>query len=247
MPRFRLTLAIALVAVTLVLPAPNGQAQGTPAQSLPHMGQTGSRRAPRAPVVLVPRSSSAERPATKARYGEPIKLPGRARRQRGEKQALPERGSAGGGSVTSVVISSLAIVLGLFFLVIWLARRALPKSSSVLPTDVLEFLGRSPLANRHHLQLLRLGRRLLLISVSPDSAETLTEITDPDEVNHVASLCRQHAPDSITGSFRQVLHQLGTQRTPRSRRSRRTDDRLDVETVTDPRATATPRHARELT
>lgn len=113
------------------------------------------------------------------------------------------------GNVATVVLSSLAIVLGLFFFVVWLSRRALPKASASLSRDVLEILGRAPLASRHHLQLIRLGRRLLLVSVTPDRAETLTEITDPDEMNHLTSLCRQQQPGSISDSFRQVLHQLG--------------------------------------
>ena len=109
-----------------------------------------------------------------------------------------------------VVASSLAIVLGLFFLVVWLSRRAFPKASASLSTDVLEIIGRCPLAHRHQLQLIRLGRRLLLVSVTPEHAETLTEITDPDEANHLISLCRQQQAGSISDSFRQVLHQLGT-------------------------------------
>jgi flagellar biogenesis protein FliO len=108
-----------------------------------------------------------------------------------------------------VVVSSLAIVLGLFFLVVWLSRRAFPRASASLSTEVLEIVGRSPLAHRHQLQLIRLGRRLLLVSVTPERAETLTEITDPDEVNHLISLCRQQQAGSISDSFRQVLHQLG--------------------------------------
>ena len=110
----------------------------------------------------------------------------------------------------TVVLSSLAIVLGLFFLVVWLARTApFPNRQRFLPTDVLEVLGRSPLASRHHLQLIRLGRRLLLVSVTPERAETLTEITEPDEVNHLARLCRQNQAGSITDSFRQVLRSAG--------------------------------------
>lgn len=112
------------------------------------------------------------------------------------------------GNMATVVLSSLAIVLGLFFFVVWLSRRAFPKASVSLSSDVLELLGRAPLTSRHHLQLMRLGHRLLLVSVTPDHAEALTEITDPDEVNHLTSLCRQQQPGSITDSFRQVLHQL---------------------------------------
>jgi flagellar biogenesis protein FliO len=127
------------------------------------------------------------------------------------------RGAPGGpaeahttSNMAVVVVSSLAIVLGLFFLVVWLSRRAFPKASATLSSDVLEIVGRSPLAHRHQLQLIRLGHRLLLLSVTPDHAETLTEITDPDEVNHLTSLCRQQQTGSVSDSFRQVLHQLGS-------------------------------------
>jgi len=112
------------------------------------------------------------------------------------------------GNMATVVLSSLAIVLGLFFFVVWLSRRAFPKATASLSRDIIEILGRAPLTSRHHLQLIRLGHRLLLVSVTPDHAEALTEITDLDEVNHLTSLCRQQQPGSITDSFRQVLHQL---------------------------------------
>ncbi|MFW6169475.1 MAG: FliO/MopB family protein [Planctomycetota bacterium] len=172
---------------------------------------------PRLPVRFVKRPEPETRPADPSpaatedsRYGQPIKLPA-PEDAPAEGDREPGAGhSTDGGSVTWVVLSSLAIVLGLFFLVVWLARRALPRSAVSLPKDVLEVLGRSPLAARHNLQLIRLGQRLLLVSVTPETAETLAEITDVDEVNHLAGLCRQNQPDSITGSFRQALHQLGS-------------------------------------
>lgn len=111
-------------------------------------------------------------------------------------------------NMAMVVTSSLAIVLGLFFLVLWLSRRGTPKAGQPLPTDALEILGRTPLAARHNLQLIRLGHHLLLVSVSPDTARTLLDITDVDEVNHLIALCRQDQPGSITASFRQVLQQM---------------------------------------
>jgi flagellar biogenesis protein FliO len=80
------------------------------------------------------------------------------------------------------------------------------------------------------LQLIRLGRRLLLVSVTPEHAETLTEITDPDEVNHLTSLCRQQQSGSISDSFREVLHQLGSP----SRAARQVGPGLDELELTPP-------------
>jgi flagellar biogenesis protein FliO len=165
-----------------------------------------SRATARPITVASPQMAQQQQPAR----AEPIPLPPPSGRSAAEpRQSEPHR-----RGVAMIVTSSLAIVLGLFFLVVWLSRRALPKSQSALPTDVLEVLGRTTLATRHHLQLVRLGQRMLLISVSADGARTLAEIADPDEVNHLAALCKQEQPGSISASFRQVLDQLGTQSTP---------------------------------
>ncbi len=105
--------------------------------------------------------------------------------------------------------SSLAIVLGLFFLGIWLLRRGGVSSAGLLPTDVVEVLGRTVLGGRQQLQLIRVGNKLLLVSLTPAGAETLTEITDRDEVDRLASVCRRAHPEGSTASFRRLLDQWG--------------------------------------
>ncbi len=178
----------------------------------------------RLPIRLVKRSEHPKPPGAGAPRGEPIPIPAAGNQNTSDGRKPLERTTSTAGSVTTVVLSSLAIVLGLFFLLVWLARRAFPKASASLPTDVLEVLGRAPMASRHNLQLIRLGRRLLLISVTAEGAKSLTEITDPDEVNHLLGLCRQNQQGSITGTFRQVLHQLGTQQPSRPRSARTPSD-----------------------
>ena len=78
-----------------------------------------------------------------------------------------------------------------------------------MPGEVVEVLGRAPLANRQQIHLLRCGNKLLLVSVTPTGAETLTEITDPMEVDRLAGLCQQAQPGSATAAFRKVLQQFG--------------------------------------
>ena len=137
----------------------------------------------------------------------PLPPPGSSKRTDGSPADKPRGGLA--SAVT--VVSSLAVVLGLFFVLAWAMRRATPRGSTILPTEVVEVLGRAPLAGRQQVHLLRCGTRLLLVSVTPTGAETLTEITDPDEVNRLAGLCRQARPDSATATFRQVFGQLSRQ------------------------------------
>jgi len=96
----------------------------------------------------------------------------------------------------------------LFLVVAWVMRRATPGLGMLLPKEVVEVLGRTPLAGRHQLHLLRCGQKLLLVSASPAGVETLTEITEPLEVDRLSGLCRQARPDSTTAMFRQVFQQF---------------------------------------
>jgi len=105
------------------------------------------------------------------------------------------------------MISGLGIVLAIFLLVAWGLRRANPKAMGVLPQQVVEVLGRAPLAGRQQVYMIRCGAKLVLVSVTPDGAEPLTEITDPFEVDRLAGLCEQSRPTSSTATFRRVLNQ----------------------------------------
>jgi flagellar biogenesis protein FliO len=118
----------------------------------------------------------------------------------------PEAGKKLGGlSSTPTVVGSLALVLGIFFLVVWALRRASPGGLGTLPGEVLEVLGRTPLANRQHVTLLRCGGKLLLVSVGATDTATLTEITDPAEVDRLVDLCHQGRPNGATAALRQVF------------------------------------------
>jgi flagellar protein FliO/FliZ len=124
------------------------------------------------------------------------------------------------------VIGSLAIVLGLFVVLVWCSKRFAPAGAAPLPKEVLELLGRAPLSGRQSMQLVRIGNKLLLVAVSSTGAETLAEITDPLEVEHLAGLCRRGKGESATASFRNVLNQLSGETdleqlaTPRNTRTR---------------------------
>lgn len=181
-------------------------AEGTPA-SLPP------------PSWREPIARPAETPAAAvepARAGPPKPL------SRGPQDSLPlkppSRLAEGGAKTTSglpslvTVAASLLIVLGLFFALVWFLKRGNPKANAILPQEVVEILGRAPLDGRQQLHLLRVGRKLLLVSVTPAGAETLTEITEPLEVDRLAGLCMQARPNSATTAFRQVFQQFSDQR-----------------------------------
>lgn len=110
-----------------------------------------------------------------------------------------------GLSSAMTVAGSLAIVLGVFFLVVWALRRASPNCSAALPAEVFEVLGRAPLANRQQAHLLRCGNKLVLVSVGATDTKTLTEITDAAEVDRLAALCRQPRSGGAAATFRQMF------------------------------------------
>ena len=111
-------------------------------------------------------------------------------------------------SAMVTVGGGLAIVLGLFLVVAWAMRKAAPRGSTLLPKEVFDILGRASLGARQQVQLLRCGNKLLLVSITPAGVETLTEVTDPLEVDRIAGVCQQTNPKSTTAAFRQVFQQL---------------------------------------
>jgi len=121
-------------------------------------------------------------------------------------ETQPEPPSVAGSLTT--IISSLAIVLGLFLCVAWVSRRGWARKKHLLSKDVVEIMGRAPLTARQHLHLIKFANKLLLVAVTPDSAKTLTEITDPDEIVRVRSLCEQEQPVNNIASFQQVFSAL---------------------------------------
>ncbi len=124
-----------------------------------------------------------------------------------------ETNQGGTGSLFGV-ISSLVIVVGLFFMMAWLFRKTMPRAAQALPSEVLETLGRSPLTQRDHMHLIRVGNKLVLVSVSQAGVQPLTEITDPDEVERLSAIASTTQAGSVTETFRDMLTQIGKEPAP---------------------------------
>lgn len=131
----------------------------------------------------------------------------------------------------TTAVGSLGLVVAVFLIFVWATRKAAPRSMTPLPPEVVESLGRTPLAGRQQMHLVRVGTKLILLSVTSTETRTLTEITDAAEVDRLAGLCQQNRPGSITATFRQVLSDAGRaprQRTGRQRSSSRAGERAHV-------------------
>lgn len=107
---------------------------------------------------------------------------------------------------------SLVIVLCLFLMIAWLFRKTQPGAFMRLPTGVVQVMGRTAMAPRQQVYVVRFGNKLLLVSHQPGQTQTLCEITDTDEVNRLSGMCEANQPNSATHSFRDVLKQVASGR-----------------------------------
>lgn len=109
------------------------------------------------------------------------------------------------------VATSLAVVLLVFFGVAALYKKSQPANSiSRLPSDVIQVLGRTHAGPRQSLVVLKFGSKLVLVSQQPGQTETISEITDPEEVERLTKICstRSDSSSASTANFANVLKQV---------------------------------------
>src|SRR5436190_5536575 len=102
------------------------------------------------------------------------------------------------GSDWTTTAFALALVVATIFGAAKFLRPRGSSTSVTLPSDAIDVLGRKALDYRHTLHLVRCGSRLLVLGSSADGLSTLTEITDPAEVEQLAELCRAPEPASVS-------------------------------------------------
>ena len=102
-------------------------------------------------------------------------------------------------------LGSLFFVLTLFGCVAYWIRRGNKESNPQLSEETWQVLGRGNLAAKHDVQLVRLGNRILLLGHSPNTIQTLVEITDPEEVHAMLKCCHAKRPQSSIGFIRKLF------------------------------------------
>lgn len=174
---------------------------------------------------------------------EPAASPTRERLPLGSKgtTAVQTRrdGSAASSSWLSAWLTgpmlSLAAVLGLIAVIAGLMRllgrhragsslRAELGSGGRAPSGLMEVIGRYPMGRGLSLVLLRIERRIVLLSMSTGlrgggNFTTLTEITDPEEVASILAHAQDAAGTSMAARFQNLLEQ--------------SDDRLNEPAIRD--------------
>ncbi|MEX2308477.1 MAG: flagellar biosynthetic protein FliO [Pirellulales bacterium] len=184
------------------------------AHAAPKIDLAGAPALPQAPAAVASESDNRRLPQPKGNslgLGA-LNVGGPAKREAATSRRLVDFGVPFESIYT--IVCALAIVIGAFLLFAWLMRRGGKNSTAALPPDVVSVLGRVPLATRQFAELLRVGNKLVLVSLTADGAETLTEVTDPMEVDRLIGLCQQYNPHSTTKAFEQVFRQLSRESGP---------------------------------
>lgn len=100
----------------------------------------------------------------------------------------PSRSTSSLSGLWTTVVAVSAVVGSLGAVAFWV--RPLVGGVRGIPNEALELLGRKLLEPKIAVHLIRCGRRVLVVSVSPEGARSLAEITDPAEVQHLVDTCR---------------------------------------------------------
>ena len=69
-------------------------------------------------------------------------------------------------------------------------------------------LGRKPLDYRNTIHLVRCGSRILILGSSQAGLASLSEISDPVEVDYLAGLCKPSEPGSVADTFNQLFRKF---------------------------------------
>lgn len=128
----------------------------------------------------------------------------------GERGAIERLDPRTNGMVR--VVGSLAIVLGLIFIVARVLRRwggSLGRAGS--PSGVVEVLARYPIGRGQQLMILKVARRVLLLHQTGTTVATLSEIVDPDEVAGVLARVEAGSRDRVAERFQGVLERFGAE------------------------------------
>lgn len=144
--------------------------------------------------LLIPRAAEASRIAAD---DTPLKLTrpaSGATRSTGTADGSRAK-STGWTTTTASLLFVLTLIAGGAYLLRWQGRRF----AGILPDEVVQILGRRYLDQRNSLQLIRCGSKILVLANSTQHGlRTLSEITDPVEVETITGQCL--SPSAESGS-----------------------------------------------
>lgn len=85
---------------------------------------------------------------------------------------------------------SVVAICGLFVAAMFLVKKYLPGHKQLFSHPSMEVLGRTHLDQRRYVSLLRVGKRIIVLGISPDEISSLSEITDEEEITGIMEVAR---------------------------------------------------------
>lgn len=201
--RAAILLAPALLAASFAAYAAEAPGQGFPLRGSAVVPASASVPAPAPAPAAIPATSNATTvpaaaPAISAAgnfENQPFAFPDGARRH-----SRPGQTKGDNYSMPSVLpaLFYVAVVCGGFIAVLYLVKRYLPGHRQLFSHPAMEVLGRTHLDQRRYVSLLRVGKRILVLGVSPDEISPLSEITDDAEITGIMEVARPKTEMGLT-------------------------------------------------
>jgi flagellar biogenesis protein FliO len=105
------------------------------------------------------------------------------------------------GLDTTRVVLSLVLVIGVIFLLRWIAQQFFGAPSTKKSSRAVQVLSRSMITPKQHVLLLQVGRRVIVVGDSGTQMNPLCEITDADEIASLVGQLRQDKADPVSRAF----------------------------------------------
>jgi flagellar biogenesis protein FliO len=132
-----------------------------------------------------------------------LRSSGRAATVAGAGQASGDgasRAGTGGGSFIRnlwPLLAVLVLIVGMALMV----KKFMPARRLLGGSDVLKIVARTHVSPKQQLLLVKMGRRLVLLGLSPDRINSLSTVDDPDQVAMMLGEIASRQPASMTSAF----------------------------------------------
>jgi flagellar biogenesis protein FliO len=198
---------LVLLAVIFLLALPEACGQ-IPANTVPPespASEAAEESPPEAGTPLQPDEAAPDSEQTPVASQAPGDIPLGARqadRPLGEDSASADSSFM---NVTLELFLYLGAIVVLIVLILVFFKRIIPGSHRLFQSKVVEVLGRTYLAPKQGLFLVKLADRILVLGVTGNSINVLSEITEEEEVAKIRELTGRSRPESITSAFRSIF------------------------------------------
>ncbi len=185
-------------------PASSASYGKTTAPAQASLNQQNAYAPPAAVTAAAESSAPVNRPATNAASpavsaavsaadfeSHPLSFPESNRRRRAE-------GDRAGAPSMWTALFAVLVISGIFGAILFMVKKYLPGHRQLFNHPAMEVLGRTYLDQRRFVSLLRVGKRIVVVGVSPDEMRPLSEITDETEISDILELARPKTEAGLT-------------------------------------------------